>query len=311
VTQHTLTLDTTLGAADFVAALRDAINAGVPGLAASVDAGRLNLAADAGYAFGFATPYDPNPAQPGDITAVPPAAPGILDAFAGEEDLTYEFEFLSGGEVGTDEIDIAVTVKDAAGTTLRTLSRTVGADYLAGGAIDLDNGVKFALGEGSVNAGDSFSVTCHSQMDSAGVLDALGLNALLGGQGAVGIDVVDRISRDASNLAIAISAARGDNHRALDLMALEHTTVIDGGMTLHDAYRAMITDVANTRNARSVQHDGQVQLAASLENRRDSVSGVDTDEQAITMMESQRLYQAAARYIQTVDTMLEYLFQAL
>ena len=48
---------------------------------------------------------------------------------------------------------------------------------------------------------------------------------------------------------------------------------------------------------------------ARLESDRDSISGVDINQEMLEMMQAQRGYQAAARYLSTADQMLEELFQ--
>ena len=312
VTQYDLTLDTTLGADAFLIALRDAVNAGVGHVTASVDDGRIRLDADSGYAFGFATPYDPNPAEPGDITAADPTTPAIVDAYEGETDLTYDFTFLNAGEVGSDTITIQIDVHEPAGPVLRTLTRTIDSSYLAGSTIDLENGLKFTLSEGNVAAGDGFSVTARASMDTAGVLDALGLNTLFGGLGASGICVVESVADDPSRLAAAMRPMAGDNHRITSMAELRAAELLgDGSLTLSDFYRVVVSQVATTKNTVSVAHDGQTELVRDLENRRDAVSGVSVDEEMVHLIESRTLYQGALKYISAIRDMMDNLTNLL
>jgi flagellar hook-associated protein 1 FlgK len=46
-----------------------------------------------------------------------------------------------------------------------------------------------------------------------------------------------------------------------------------------------------------------------LETDRAAISGVDINQEMLQMMEVQRAYQAAARYLSTADQMLDDLFQ--
>ena len=55
--------------------------------------------------------------------------------------------------------------------------------------------------------------------------------------------------------------------------------------------------------ARSVENTGLV--LEQLENLRESVSGVSTDEELLKMLQYQRAYEAAARLISTADSMLD------
>ena len=312
ITSYVLTLDTTQGAADFLADLRDRINALGAHVTASIEDGRLVLTSESGYAFDFATPYDPNPAQAGDITALDPTTPAILDHYAGAEDLAYTIRFLSGGRVGQDPLSLQVEVRDADGALVRTLTRSVRADYLPGDGIELENGLRLALSAGDVNAGDAFSFTARASMDTAGVLDALGLNVFFTGLGAGSIAVADTIRRDPALVATGITTASGDNHKVLDLLALREGGVFrDGTASLTDFYRQIVGDVATAYASRKGQLQNQSNLVTALENRRDAVSGVSVDEEMVRLIESRRIYQGGLKVIQLINRLLDELASML
>ena len=310
VTQTELSLDTTQAANSFLTDLRDSLNANVAHVSASISGGRIRLQADAGYTFDFATPYDPNPANPGDITAADPASPRIMDAYTGDTDLTYRVSFLNGGQVGTDAVGVSIDVCRSDGTVLRTITRQLDADYKPGEAVALENGLKFSLGDGAVASGDGFAFTARASMDTAGVLDALGLNTFMNGQGAGALTVVDRISDDNANLAAAISPMAGDNHKLLELARVGSETVAASGtMTLNAYYRELVGDVATTLNTKSVQNSNEEQLVKDLQNKRDSVSGVSMDEEMVGLVSARTLYQGAAKYIAALQQMFSDLAQ--
>jgi len=312
VTQYELTLDTTQAANTFVAHLRDAINAGVGNVTATIVEGRLTLQADDGHAFGFATPYDPNPANPGDITAVDPTSPAVVDAYTGETHLEYSVSFLAGGEIGTDSITIQVSVSEPSGPVLRTFARDLDDGYDPGDTIELENGLKLCLSAGNVSAGDSFSFTAYASTDTAGVLDALGLNVFLRGQGAGEIQVTDRISQDAMALAAGINELPGDNHKLLELVDLSTKKLLLGDTaTLSGYWRSMVAQVATASNTKSVQHDNLHRMVTDLQDRRDSVSGVSIDEETIAMTRAQSIYEGMVKYMGVLDQMMDQLFDLL
>ena len=305
VTQYELTLDTTLSGEDFLVSLRDAVNASVGHVTASINEGRIVLTADDGYAFGLATPYDPNPAQAGDISALDPTAPGLLGAYTGDEDLAYEVSFLDGGEIGTDEISMQVTVRDTIGAVVRTFTRQIDGTYTPGSVIELDDGIQLTLGVGNVAAGDGFSFVARASMDTAGVLDALGLNTFFDGLGAQGIQVAARIASDPENVAGAVRDAAGDNQSLLAMARISSQKMLDSGSaTLNEFYRAVLSNIGTTKNTTALQYDNETQLLSDLMDQRDSISGVSLDEEMISMMESQTIYQAALKFVSTVDEML-------
>ena len=51
--------------------------------------------------------------------------------------------------------------------------------------------------------------------------------------------------------------------------------------------------------------ENQKFLVDQLENSRQSIQGVSIDEELITLIESQHIYQASARLISVVDEMLD------
>jgi len=310
ITQYELRVDTTLSADAFLFSLRDDVNSLVDHVQASAGDGSLHLVADTGYAFGFATPYDPDPADVGEISAPDPAIPRILDAYQGEADLEYRMEFLTGGEVGTDAITVQISVSAPGGGVLRTFTRELGTDYRAGAAIGLENGLKFALGVGNVMAGDSFSFTAHASMDTAGILDALGLNVFLNGIGADGIHVAESVRNDANLLAGSITGAPGDNQRFLDLLEVQSQRILSGGgATLHEYFRSAAAGTGAAIQSKSAQHTNLEEVVRSLENRRDAISSVSVDEQMVALIRARRGYQAATRYIKLLDETLNDLLQ--
>jgi len=312
VTQYELTLDTTEPGSVFVGSLRDAVNTGVAHVSANIVGGAIVLQADPGHSFGFATPYDPNPAGPGDITAADPTTPMILDDYTGESDLVYEFSFLNDGEIGTDAIDIQITVSEPAGTVLRTFTQQIDDTYDPGDAVDLENGLKYTLSQGNVSAGDGFSFTAHTSTDPGGLLDVLGLNTFFDGVGGGDIHVADRIEETPELLGGALREMPGDNHRFLAMADVRYARLMRGGTaTLDEDYRALLSDVATNLNSRSLQLQNQGQLVLNLENQRDSISGVSVDEEMVNLLQSQTLYTAALKFIQATDEILTDLINIL
>ena len=73
------------------------------------------------------------------------------------------------------------------------------------------------------------------------------------------------------------------------------------------AYRAFVAKVgADSREATRQESNAQV-LTDSVENRRQSVSGVSLDEEMSNLVRFQRAYQASSRAMSTLDEMLDVL----
>ena len=98
----------------------------------------------------------------------------------------------------------------------------------------------------------------------------------------------------------------GDNRNALAMAALQHQAFAAlGGQTIVDYHAGNVAALgAETRQAEQTSANQKI-LADNLRQRRESLSGVSLDEEATSLIRSQRAYQAAARGISAMDEMLE------
>lgn len=103
----------------------------------------------------------------------------------------------------------------------------------------------------------------------------------------------------------------GDNRNALALAGLQTSNVLDGGnASYQDVYGQLVADVAvKTRQAESNTNTEEVLLNQSIA-ARDSVSGVNLDEEAANLIRYQQAYQAAAQVISVADQMFQVLLNA-
>ncbi len=104
----------------------------------------------------------------------------------------------------------------------------------------------------------------------------------------------------------------GDNRNALLLGPLQNTPTLAGGRaTYEEAYGQMVADVgAKTRQSEINLAAQEVLLEQSLA-ARDSVSGVNLDEEAANLLSFQQAYQASAQVISAADTVFQSLLDAV
>jgi len=109
------------------------------------------------------------------------------------------------------------------------------------------------------------------------------------------------------NLAAASSTGEASNNEvALAIAAMKSSNLMDGGTkTIHQYYNGEITRLGLelSRAKDSVTHLGSVSTA--LGQQRESVAGVNLDEEAANMVKSQKAYQAAARIMTVFDELLD------
>lgn len=99
-----------------------------------------------------------------------------------------------------------------------------------------------------------------------------------------------------------------DGGNADALAALRTSLVAGGGTeTIEGAFRSIVTDLGQ---ATATAHSGarsQASLLASSDRARMSTHGVSLDEEMVSMLEYQRMYEAAARVMTAIDEALDVL----
>jgi flagellar hook-associated protein 1 len=172
---------------------------------------------------------------------------------------------------------------DARDITLQNLQTSL--DTLAGTLIAQVNAVH--------SAGFSLQNTTGAAFFTGADAATIAVNAALLGQP----DLVQ---------ASGVSGNPDDNSVALALAALQRQ--LNPGLnnqTFSDAYGQIVGDFGNSLKTANDQLADHNAVSGLLLKQRDSLSGVSIDEEMTNLMTYQRAYQASARIVTTVDTMLE------
>lgn len=90
---------------------------------------------------------------------------------------------------------------------------------------------------------------------------------------------------------------------------LNPNTLVDS--TFKEYYQAMIDELANKANGFNKLTTTQTTTVAGLENQRQQMIGVSSDEELTNMIMYQHAYNASSRYISVVSEMLEHLIEKL
>ena len=299
VTQTRIAIDPNADGLLDVAAALD----GVAHLDAQVAGGRLEISADAGYTFDFTNRVVTTPGVLGTST------PTLTGSATIDGTDVYTFTADGPGTIGTTA-GLTVTVRDGAGGAVAVLD--VGDGYAPGDAVELAGGPRVSFSAGDVAAGDSFAVDVVGEPDEQGFLAALGLNTFFRGTTAAGLALEAAIVEDPGRIAAGRTDGVSDNTNALRLAGVQEAALEGlGGLTVDNFYAELIGKIGlDARMAQRSATNAQ-QLREAAQNQRDAVSAVNQDEEAVNLLRYQQLYSFAARYVNTVDELMDQLMAIL
>jgi flagellar hook-associated protein 1 len=208
-----------------------------------------------------------------------------------------------------------IDVKDASGNVVRTQINIdldgIGADStLNSVAADINanvaNVTATVLADGRLKLSAAGGSTFSFASDTSGFLASMGLDTFFTGKNSLDIAVNPLISGNTSLLAAAASDQPGDGSNATALAALQDQAVSSlGGASLNEYYSATVADLAVSSSGARSAADASSVVFDSLTAQRESISGVNLDEEAVSLISYQRAFQGTARYMTVVDDMLQ------
>lgn len=206
----------------------------------------------------------------------------------------------ASGVVTKFQINVNLDGLNGDDTTLDSLVADINANVPGVTATILPNGTL----QLSAAAGSTFTFSD----DTSGVLAALGLNTFFTGSGSIDIDINPLVSGNPSYIAAAQTYFVGDGSNATAMVNVHDQALTAlGGVSLNDYYNATMANLAVTSSSVRGANEAADIIFESLSAQRESISGVNLDEEAINLMTYQRAYEGAARYMRVVDEMLQVL----
>ncbi len=214
-----------------------------------------------------------------------------------------------------------VIVHDSTGSVLSTVTVAVTAgtttleDVRA--AIDADPNLTATITGGQLTVTAGGGNTFAFANDTSDALLATGLNGFFSGYDSLTMDVSGVVMNDSNKVAAARADAaglvhQGDNQNARAMAELATAlTMSSGTATFTGFYGSVVGRVG--AQSRDAQQSVEAQTAAVelLQNLEQQTSGVSIDEEMANLMQSQYAYQAAARYINVVNDMLDTLINRM
>ena len=144
------------------------------------------------------------------------------------------------------------------------------------------------------------NLTGNTQFSVAPVLNPSGYVAI---NPALQLDVM---SVAASYPDVAGFAESGDGRAANDIASLRNSSVMIGeNKTFDDYFAESVTNVALKGEQAQLNYESQIAIMSDLRAMRDSISGVNIDEELADIIKFQHGYNAAAKFITVVDELLD------
>lgn len=113
---------------------------------------------------------------------------------------------------------------------------------------------------------------------------------------------------DLSLIAASSTMAKGDGTNAqkmIDLRSAKLMGTITDSLNFDEFYRDTITKIGTQAQEAERLSDNQSGLLASIENKRESISGVNLDEEMADILKYQNAYQANVRMVNVLDEMMD------
>ncbi len=112
--------------------------------------------------------------------------------------------------------------------------------------------------------------------------------------------------------AAGVEGGVGDNSNALALAQLQDATILaNSTSTLEGSYNTLIAEVGTRTRQAEVASQSQARLLEQAQAQRESISGVNLDEEAANMLRFQQSYQAAAQVISVTNSLFDTLLSAV
>lgn len=212
-----------------------------------------------------------------------------------------------------------VIVHDSTGAVVSTVAVAMSAGLTTledvRAAIDADPTLTATIAGGRLTVSPGAGLRIIFAADTSDTLVALGLNSFFTGGDALTIAENARVGSDPSTIAAAradvaglVHPGDGSNARAIARLRTKPVTALNSG-TVVEFYATLVSGVGSKTRDASQAVDRQEAAVQLVENLQQQTAGVSTDEELVILTQAQHAYAAAARYVSTINDVLDTLFQ--
>jgi flagellar hook-associated protein 1 FlgK len=187
--------------------------------------------------------------------------------------------------------------------TLTTLAAKItAADANITGSV---SGNQLAISASGAYTFDFVPVSPSTDSDTSGFLAAAGLNTFFSGTTAATMRVNTFVSNAADgrmHIASSGTTSLTDNANILAMAKLGDTVITGlGGLSPKDYYIKISNDLGNKISSIAIKNDNSKAVLNSLRQQRSESSGVDMNIEATKMLTYEQMFQAMAKYINTIS----------
>lgn len=182
-------------------------------------------------------------------------------------------------------------------TSLTSLASQIDAIDGISASVDSDGKLKISA--------DSSNMTFSFASDTSGALAALGINTFFTGSTAQDLGINAKLQTSPQYFAASLGGAGNDAKNAERLASFLQTP-LDGqsGLSIANVYDKLVSDVSDGSSRTKAAADGFRTFEKTLSGQYLAVTGVSIDEETVRLLTYQRMFQASARVITTINEML-------
>ncbi len=172
----------------------------------------------------------------------------------------------------------------------------------------IDNVSATLNADGTLNIQAAAGFTFEFAEDTSGALAALGVNTYFSGTDAADINVRQALVNNPRLLShgSSVNGEFTDNGAALAMVGLRDRPVAAlGGRSITESWLDAAQSVGSKADAAANRAQASSLVRQSLEAQTAAVSGVSIDEESINLLNYQRQYQGAARFISVIDQLTQ------
>ena len=283
----------------------------VTGVSATVNSSnKLAITADTKYTFDFIPAVLPEPTASVLNGASPPTIT-VSGIYTESDNDTFTFTVSGDGTVGNGTLQLVVT--DSGAGSIATLN--IGSGYAAGERkVVGDTGIYISLTTGDLaqSNNDYFEVDVFADTDTSGLLAAAGVNTLFSGSSASDMAVCSEISSTPSRIATSLGGDMTDNTNAVRMAGLKDQALSSlNSLTPEDFYRQMVTNIGQDISIKQMRQDNIEVIVQNLANQQSDISGVDINDEAVQMIVFEQMFQAMAKYLNTIQSTMSSIMELI